>query len=105
MRHLLVFAATLLALTGCYHTTVVDMPDGQKLVSFVNDSPPPFTYTSLVSAEDVTLWRASSACPAGFKVTREIPDLGSYPNTYSVVVTCKVPIAPMPAPVETPESR
>jgi hypothetical protein len=104
MRHLLLSAAALLTLTGCYHTTVTDLPEGERLVSFVNDAPPPFAHTSVILAEDVALWRAADACPTGFKVTREIMDLGSYPHTYNIVVRCRVPVAAMstPVPAQTP---
>ncbi len=102
MRKLLLPTAALLALSGCYHTTVVDLPDGQRLVSFVNDAPPPFAHTSPILAEDVTLWRAAAACPTGFKVTSEALDLGSYPHSYNIVVQCKVPISAMAVPVPPP---
>lgn len=105
MRNLIVSAAALLALTGCFHTTVKELPDDERLVSFVNDMPPPFAHTSIILAEDVTLWRASSVCPSGFKVTREAIDLGSYPHSYNVVVKCRVPIASVPMPPQTLETR
>ncbi len=105
MRHAIVLTA-LLGLTACYHTTVTELPDNQKLVTFTNDAPPPFAYTSPILAEDVALWHASGACPAGFKVTKESLDLGSFPHSYSVIVACKVP-PPVMQPVSdaTPAPR
>lgn len=89
MRHMLVLAAALPFLTGCYHTTVAPLPDGQQRVTFYDDSPPPLGWTSPILAEDVALWSAGGACPAGFKVTDQALDLGSYPHSYSIIVQCK----------------
>ena len=91
MRHTLVLAAVALALAGCYHTTVTQLPANQRRVTFYNDAPPPFAHTSPLLAEDVALWTASGACPDGFKVGEEALDLGSFPNSYSIVVACKPP--------------
>lgn len=95
MRKTLVMAALALSLAGCYHTTVTPLPDNQQRVTFYNDAPAPFANTSPIIAEDVALWTASDACPNGFKVGDEAIDLGSYPNTYSLVVQCKA--SPEPA--------
>ena len=99
MRKLLLPAVGLLALSGCYHTTVAPLPDGEHLVSFVNDAPPPFAFTSPIFAEDVALWRATDVCPTGFKVTHEALDLGSFPHSYNIVILCKVPITALNAPL------
>ena len=90
MRRAIAIAA-LLTLSACFHTTVTELPDNQRRVTFVNDARPPFAYTSPIFAEDMALWRAGDACPHGFKVTDESLDLGSYPNNYSIVVQCRVP--------------
>jgi hypothetical protein len=84
----IIMSAALLGLAGCYHTTVTELPDNQRRVTFVNDVRPPFANTSPILAEDAALWRASHACPTGFKVMQENLDLGSYPNAYSIVVQC-----------------
>jgi hypothetical protein len=102
MRKLLLPAVGLLALSGCYHTTVAPLPEGEHLVSFVNDAPPPFAFTSPIFAEDVALWRAADVCPTGFKVTHEALDLGSFPHSYNIVILCKVPITALNAPVPPP---
>jgi hypothetical protein len=91
MRKLLVLTAVLPLLAGCYHTTVTELPDNQRRVTFVNDSPASFVNTSPIIAEDVTLWAADYACPSGFKVKQEAMDLGSFPHSYSIVVECKPP--------------
>lgn len=91
MRKMLVLAAALPLLSGCYHTTVSQLPDNQRRVTFYNDAPPPFVYTSPLLAEDVAMWSAGRACPDGFKVNGEAIDLGSYPNSYSIVIACKPP--------------
>lgn len=89
MRNMLVLAAALPMLAGCFHTTIAQLPDNQRRVTFVDDSPPPLGWTSPVLAEDVTLWSAGHACPTGFKVTNEALDLGSFPRTYSIDVQCR----------------
>jgi hypothetical protein len=91
MRKMLVLTAALPLLAGCYHTTVEQLPDNQRRVTFYNDSPPAFSYTSPILAEDVALSSAGQACPAGFKVTEEAIDLGSFPHNYSIVVACNLP--------------
>jgi len=91
MRKMLILTAALPLLAGCYHTTVAQLPDNQRRVTFYNDSPAPFANTSPIIAEDVALWSAYRACPNGFKVNHEALDLGSYPNSYSIVVECKPP--------------
>ena len=89
MRKMLVLAAALPLLAGCYHTTVAPLRDGQQRVTFYDDSPPPLGWTSPILAEDVALWSAGGVCPTGFKVTDQALDLGSYPHSYSIVVQCK----------------
>lgn len=89
MRTMLILAAALPMLAGCYHTTVVPLSENQRRVTFVDDSPTPLGWTSPVLAEQVTLWSASDACPTGFKVAHEALDLGSYPHTYSIDVQCR----------------
>lgn len=91
MRKMLLLTAALPMLAGCYHTTVTDLPDNQRRVTFYNDSPAPLASTSPIIAEDVALWSADSACPDGFKVNRESMDLGSFPHSYSIVIECKPP--------------
>ena len=89
MRKMLVLTAVLPLLAGCYHTTVTELPDNQRRVTFYNDAPAAFVNTSPIIAEDVTLSAADYACPSGFKVMQEAMDLGSFPHSYSVVVECK----------------
>ena len=105
MRKSILIATGALALGGCYHTTVTDLPDNQRLVTFVNDARPLFANTSVILGEDVALWRASHVCPGGFKVAQENIDLGSYPQAYSIVIKCHdvvglVPVSPVPATVQ-----
>lgn len=89
MRKMLVLAAALPLLAGCYHTTVAPLPDGQQRVTFYDDSPPPLGWTSPILAQNVALWSAGGACPTGFKVTNQSLDIGSFPRSYSIVVQCK----------------
>jgi hypothetical protein len=91
MRKLFLLTAALPMLAGCYHTTITELPDNQRRVTFYNDSPAALANTSPIIAEDVTLWTADSACPNGFKVNQEAMDLGSFPHSYSIVVECKPP--------------